>query len=211
MATGFTGQVVRISSRPFTSKKTGKPGTAFGVVLADENGQEFAPVGGFFDPPQCQVGDKVSLQATENNGYFNVVRNSLSVLAKAAAQTAPAPQQFNATAPQAQTVVAKPIAEQSGRRTNPEDAKRITYQASVSRAIEAVALLLTNKALPISAAASKAAEADRFETVVAAIDKLTVRFYNDAMSLRRLETVADETPSTAADGPLPGAAANDIP
>lgn len=209
-ATAFSGRVAKIYANPFTSKKTGKPGTAYKLVIASETGQEFPGVGGFFDPPACEVGDSVSVSATENNGYYNVVKGSLKVTAKAAPIQVQVP---HSAAAGTSVTYAGPVvgAPRTGYKTNPEDAKRITYQASLSRAIETVVALLANKALPISAAASKAAESDRFDTVLAAIDKLTVRYFNDAMTLRRLETVADETPDTAADGPLPGGAESEIP
>lgn len=211
-ATAFSGRVAKIYANPFTSKKTGKPGTAYKLVIANESGQEFPKVGGFFEPPGCAEGDAVSLLATESNGFFNVVKGSLQVTRGQPREVVQAqPAVGAAIKTDGPPAVVPAAALRTGYKTNPEDAKRITYQASLSRAIETVVALLANKALPISSAASKAAEADRFETVLAAIDKLTVRYFNDAMTLRRLETVADETPDTAADGPLPGGAESEIP
>lgn len=89
-------------------------------------------------------------------------------------------------------------------RTNPEDAKRMSYANARSTAVEVVGLLIANKALPLSAASGKASEAQRYEQVLAAIDKLTVKYHNDGLTLRLLEVVSDEgTVDTKPDAPVP--------
>jgi hypothetical protein len=76
-------------------------------------------------------------------------------------------------------------------------------QHSQEMAICAAGVLLTHNALPMSGAAFKAGEAKRFSEITAMIDKLTVKFYNDAATGRLLETVADTVIDTAPDAPLP--------
>lgn len=89
-------------------------------------------------------------------------------------------------------------------RTNPEDAKRMSYANARSTAVDVLKLLIENKAIPLSAASGKASEAKRYEEVMAALDKLTVRFHNDGLSLRLLESVADEGKTEKkAEGDLP--------
>jgi hypothetical protein len=73
-----------------------------------------------------------------------------------------------------------------------DDIRRMSYTAARSAAVETVALLLANEALPMSAAKTKAGEAKRYEEIVAAVDKLTVKFFFDAAGGRLLQSVADE-------------------
>jgi hypothetical protein len=89
------------------------------------------------------------------------------------------------------------------RQTHPEDAQRMTYAAARTAALEMVSVLLQNNALPVSAASNKAGSAKRFDEIAAAVDKLTVKFYHDGLSLRILDTVADTEPSTAPKSDLP--------
>jgi len=47
----------------------------------------------------------------------------------------------------------------------------------------------------MSVAESKPGVAKRFDEILAAVDKLTVQYFNDTMTLRRLQTVADTPPT----------------
>lgn len=89
-------------------------------------------------------------------------------------------------------------------RTNPVDAQRMGLTASRTAALEAVSILLANGALPLTKAGTKAGEAARYEEITKALDKLTVRFYQDVVTGRLLETVADE-------GKVKPPQANDLP
>jgi hypothetical protein len=87
--------------------------------------------------------------------------------------------------------------------TNPEDVARISYANARDHAIQVVALLLEQKALPLSKADTKAGEQKRFAEITAMIDKLTVQFQKDGVSLRVLESVADSRVPAKAPAPLP--------
>lgn len=76
-------------------------------------------------------------------------------------------------------------------RSNPADVERMSYANARDHAIKVVELLLAQNALPLSKTATKAGEAKRFSEITAMIDKLTVQFQKDGVSLRLLETVAD--------------------
>jgi hypothetical protein len=88
-------------------------------------------------------------------------------------------------------------------RTNPEDAKRMSFANARMSAIELVKVLLTHDGLPVSGAKTKAGQASRFDEITAAVDKLAVKYYNDGMTLRLLETVADTVTDNKPDGKLP--------
>lgn len=83
----------------------------------------------------------------------------------------------------------------------------IVLQHSQEMALRAISVLLEHDGLPLTKASNKAGEAKRFDEIVAAIDKLTVKYYRDAETGRLLETVADMgVVDTSADGPIPDAA-----
>lgn len=90
-------------------------------------------------------------------------------------------------------------------RTNPEDAKRMSYANARSLAVEVVTLLLANDALPVTSAKGKAGEAKREAEIAAYIDKYTVQYHTDGITLRLLDLVEDPRAGTvkAADGELP--------
>lgn len=83
-----------------------------------------------------------------------------------------------------------------------DDIRRMSYSAARASAIDVISALLAADALPISGAKTKAGQADRFETVTSAIDKLTVEFYFDAATGRKIEVYSD-------DGSLSGGSQSD--
>jgi hypothetical protein len=72
---------------------------------------------------------------------------------------------------------------------------RIQYQSARKDALAFIAVLAEQDALPITAASGKGNKAKRYEELEEILDKLTVRFYNDILTLRVLEKVQDETPT----------------
>jgi len=72
-------------------------------------------------------------------------------------------------------------------------------------ALDAIDLLLRNDALPMSAAKTKAGQASRFDEVTAAIDKLTVEYFFDSATGRKLVTVADAGSKESRVAELPAA------
>lgn len=82
--------------------------------------------------------------------------------------------------------------------------QNIHYQNSRTAAIELTGILLDNDALPITGAKTKAGEAKRYDEITAAVDTLTVKFFNDLESFRLFETVTDVGEvDTSPDGELP--------
>lgn len=154
---------------------------------------------GFLDSaPAVQEGEYVTVQASvDERGNLAAVKGTLK----------------RQKAPEGQATPAKQTASSGNRfdgtgisnRTNPEDAKRMSYSSARTAAIEVVTLLLEHDALPITTAKTAAGVPKRFDEITAAVDKLTVEYYNDGMSLRKTETVADAgVQDVKADGPLPG-------
>lgn len=196
----FEGRVVRLNTKTGTNSRGNW--VLYSLKLAEENGDElpWASVG--FKHPNVNEGDSVSFTAEEKDGRYSIVQGT--TVKKIAAEKPATPVKATATAAAAAKPAKAVAAAPNYRGTHPEDAKRMTYAAARSAAIQVVGLLLMNKGLPISQAATKAADAKRFDEVTAAIDKLTVQFHHDGMSLRKLETVADTVTDTASDGPIPG-------
>ncbi|OGT59959.1 MAG: hypothetical protein A3E01_07715 [Gammaproteobacteria bacterium RIFCSPHIGHO2_12_FULL_63_22] len=80
---------------------------------------------------------------------------------------------------------------QIGQNSTEDDVRRISYASARTAALGAVDILLKNDALPMSAAKTKAGQASRFDEVTAAIDKLTIEYFFDSATGRKLSTVAD--------------------
>lgn len=82
--------------------------------------------------------------------------------------------------------------------------QNIHYQNSRTAAIELVGILLANDGLSISGNKQKAGQAMRFDEITAAVDKLTVKFFNDLETFRLFDTVQDfGEVDTSADAELP--------
>jgi hypothetical protein len=94
-------------------------------------------------------------------------------------------------------------------RSNPADVERMSYANARDAAIKVVTLLLANGALPLSKTQTKAGEAKRFAEITAAIDKLTVQFQRDGVTLRLLDLVADARAVETKVSPLPDDADGD--
>lgn len=195
--------VEKINSKSGTNRN-GKPYTLYSMKLADKDGNELPgwyQLG--FDKPVCKEGDYVKLEATPKGNNFDVVKGTVQVSKNPPAK---APTQRSSGGggggTPAKTKTSDLFGEIGGYNTE-DDIRRMSYSAARHDAVAAVAALLQFDALPMSAAKSKAGQADRFESVTAAIDKLTVQFFFDAATGRKLETVADNAPDTGFDAPLP--------
>ncbi len=85
-----------------------------------------------------------------------------------------------------------------------DDIRRMSYAAAREDAVETVKMLLENNGLKLVTADSKAGFATRFDVITSAIDKLTVEYFFDAATGRKLDTVADAgTVDVEGDGELP--------
>lgn len=69
--------------------------------------------------------------------------------------------------------------------------RQIVHQHSQEMAIRLVTTMLEQEALPMSVAKSKAGTTKRFEEIQLQVDKFTVKFHNDVVSLRLLDSVED--------------------
>lgn len=92
---------------------------------------------------------------------------------------------------------------QIGGNNTEDDIRRMSYTAARSAAVELVLGLLEHEALPMTAAKTKAGEAKRYDEIVAAVDKLTVKFFFDAAGGRLLTSVADEGTKETRVAPVP--------
>lgn len=190
------GFIRNTSTRNGKSKKPPyKPWTSYNAEIHSDDGQ-VTRISFGFDRPDVSEGDYVRLEAFEKNGFLEVDQSTMERL-EAPKQATPPPAQTEGSGTSGNGVIAGKAKEdfapqQYGYKTNPEDAKRMTFSASNDRAVQVVQLLLANDALPHSKAKGKGGEAQRYEEIMAAIDKITVKFFNDTLTLRSLEVVADE-------------------
>lgn len=212
MSEVYTGFVARLTTK--TGKKgNGEPWTKWSAKIEQKDGTEYNDwVSLGFDDPGIKEGDYIRVQVEDNNGYKQIVKGT-TVQKNTKNPPARAQKQQNST----QRGNGGGFRRSGGgggggnrfdgtgiqNRSNPEDVKRMTYANARTAAIALVDVLLSHDALPSSIAKTKAGQASRFDEALAAVDKLTVRFHNDGLTLRLLETVADTVTETKADGPLP--------
>lgn len=188
--------------------KTGEsargPWKAYSLKLSDKDGNELP--GWYqcgFEAPPCKDGDYVKLDATPKGSNFEVQSGSIKVSKNPPAKPASksAPKGGGRGGP---TVKTSELFGDIGGYNTEDDIRRMSYSAAREAAVDVVGLLLENKALPLVKADTKAGAASRFEIITEAVDKLTIEFFFDAASGRKLETVADAgVPDVEGDGELP--------
>jgi hypothetical protein len=185
---GFLG---KINEKSGTGKRG--PWTLYSAKLQDESGEDSSDWISFgFDKPKVKQGDYVKITVDDSGERPKVTE--VKALKNAPARAAEAKK-----------------ADSKGT-TVTEDRKQrsIHMQNSRTAAIAAVQLLATHDALALPKAGTKPAEAKRYDIITAAIDKLTVQYFNDLESMRLLETVADAgAVDTKPDAPLPSADKDD--
>lgn len=161
----FIGFIKKLNSKPGTTK-AGKPWIAYSVKLETKDGDEIGQwfrLG--FNKPDASEGDYVKLICSEVNDKFATVE-SIKVSANP-----PERKRQAATSSTGSTGG-------SGYNSDEQRADR-AYHAARGTAVDLISVLLEHKALPVSAAQTKAGSAKRYEEIVAAVDKLTVKYFRD--------------------------------
>lgn len=205
MSTKYRGFVAKLGTKTGEGKRG--PWTLYSVKIEKEDGSEYPDwVSLGFDEPSCKEGDFVVLEANDDNGRQKLVPGTLKRV-----KNGPARKQ-KAAAP-AGGGGKKWGGGGGGFKADPDKDRRITFMNCRTAAVEFIALLEKLDALPISAAATKAGKAKREEEIVAILDKYTVRFFGDTVSvpLRVLENVQDigNVEQKKPDGKLPDADEDD--
>lgn len=171
----YTGIVEKVIDKSGRTKK-GKPYTLFNFKL--EDGEWF---GLPFDVrPAFMEGDNIEFEGDKNDNGYLTVFGDVRIIPK--------------PAPQASGGASSGSGNQSNGANGSAGSERqtqIVLQHSQEMALKAVALLLANDGLPVAKAATKAGTAKRFDVIVAAVDKLTVKYYNDVVTGRLLEAIED--------------------
>jgi hypothetical protein len=197
----FVGYIRNTKSNNGVSK-AGRPWSSYNAEIHTEKGVQKISFG--FDKPTVSEGDYVELEANLNKGFMEVDKSTVKRIDPPKAAAVPAGTKAVASDAEFKNRVTSDIVPDYNRQTNPEDARRMTYAAARSASIELAAVLLANDALPTSKAQNKGGSAKRFNEIVAAVDKLTVKYFHDGLTLRLLETVADTQIETAPSSDLPG-------
>ena len=142
-----------------------------------------------FNKPTINKGDYVSVVIEKDANNYDVVKSAAKI---------PAPQQPVADK-------ASPRGDNGHLSATGDRNNSIVYQSSRKDALALVALLITQNALPVSEAKTKAGTAKRYEEIMALVDKLTVQYFYDVNTLRNLDRVQDG----GADAPAPSALPED--
>jgi hypothetical protein len=187
----FRGFVVKIN----TKTGNGKRGqwTLYSVKLEGEDGTElkdWLSIG--FDAPKFKEGDYIKLTADKNDrGYLQADPKSISVAKNPPARKGKGGGSTGDAS--------------SGSSSRGNYSKGgVDWNSAVARSMEFTDLLIEHDALHLSPAKGAGGIEKRRAEIEAIVDKYTVKFYNDVMSLRLLETVQDPgVIDTGADGALP--------
>ena len=189
------GFVTKIFTKSGNSARGKWVADSFKIADAEGNEDSYFYQMGFREkgkldvPPAFVEGDFIRFEYDDKDDSARTYKPGTGVKVKNAPERA-APAQSAAPAPG----------------TGGNTQQNIHYQNSRTAAIETVGLLLNNNALPITGAKTKAGEAARYDEIVAAVNKLTVQFFNDLESFRLFETVSDAgVVDTSADEELPDA------
>jgi hypothetical protein len=184
----IVGEVVKIGEKKGKSNRGAW--TLYSLKILQDDGTEADWISVGFDKPDVNEGDYVTVTAEENErGFLGAKPRDIIPTTRP-----PRSQAANKSVFQQSETVVSGTDRQTG----------IILQHSQEMAIAAMGLLLTNDALPMSEAKTKAGTAKRFDEIVASIDKFTVKYYNDVVSGRLLESVTDMgVVDTSADGPIP--------
>lgn len=182
----FKGFVAAINSKSGRTSK-GKSWTVYSMKVEKEDGTEYDKwISCGFTEPDVKKGDYVKITTeTNEKGYENAVDGGIKKLKNAPAR------------------VGKGGDSASGKNVSSSTQQSIHYQNSRNLAVAVLGILNDKDALPLSAAKTAAGAAKRYEEIMALVDKLTVRFFYDAETLRLLTSVTDEGKPAAADGELP--------
>lgn len=209
----YKGFISTIIARDVPARGHRPASKAYSFKIELENGDEAKEWFGYgFKEPPFKEGAYVQFDAETNaNGFLTVIEGTGSSpknppARKSARQSSSGAVQNGSSSGTAQSTAGTNAAAVATATSNGEQADRqtqIVMQHSQEIAVRVVVALLANNGLPMTGAATKAGEAKRFSEVTAMIDKLTVRYYNDVVTARLLDIVADTVPSKEPDGPLP--------
>lgn len=181
------GVVKKITVKGYTGRG-GKQGSVYSFLVIQDNGEEAWLTFGFDKEPPFEEGDRVNVGYTEKNGYKTYVEGSGRIIPVAKKTDVPSGSSSGADAGKESV---RERGNQSGAGGASDRQAQIVWQHSQEMAIAKIGLLLQHDGLPMSTAKTKAAQAQRYAEISAAIDKETVKAYNDVLSLRLLQTVAD--------------------
>ena len=181
----FKGFAKKINVKTGTGKRG--PWKLYSVKLENDDGTEVESwISLGFDAPDFKEGDYVKITTEKSErGYENATE--VKRLKNAPARSAGPTKSGGAV---------------SGGSTDARQS-HIHYQSSRKDAIEILKLLTQQDALPLSSAKTKAGEAKRYEEIMALVDKITVQFFHDAETLRKLESVVDAGADEKVVGKLP--------
>jgi hypothetical protein len=196
----FIGEIAVFSKREVAGRNG--PITAYSAKIVKPDGEEYDEWVGFgFKKPTCAKGDSVKIAAKKENGFWKAV--DVEVTAEGDGE-AGEPEQEEQESGDSGSKGKSGSSVQAVSSSSKEPAsglkdKRIGYQNSRTAALELTSLLLQHKAVPLAATAGKAGDAKRFEEVMALVDKLTVKLFNDLSTFRLLADVEDayEAPAKA--------------
>lgn len=192
------------------------PWTAYRIRLQRASGEMEPRTFGFgFTAPKFKAGDFLRFDATvKDDKWADYIEGSGKLVKNAPAKPAApaAPSGNGGGRPgggkggyQQRPPVESKLFGKIGQNSTEDDIRRISYTSARTAALEMVGLLLANNALPMSSAKTKDGEAKRFTELTAAVDKLTIEYYFDSATGRKLETVADPGSKETRVAPLPEA------
>lgn len=122
--------------------------------------------------PKCKVGDTIECVIGKNDrGYDQIDSKTIKVVpAEVAAK-----------------VEVTPALANNSERGDKDRQQAIHFQSSRKDAIAVMGMLLANGVFPLDDGEKKPKEADKYDFILTAIDKLSMRFYQDLETKRLME------------------------
>ena len=195
---------------------TGKPYTLYSFQMVDKDGNKLP---GYyqcgFNKPACKDGDYVKLEVTAKGNNWEVTKDSIKTSKNPPAMPTIAEEKKSGGykgggGGGAKTTKSDLFGDIGGYNTE-DDIRRMSYSAARTTATEVVKMLLEHDALKLVKADTKAGAASRFDLITAAVDKLTVEYFYDSATGRKLESVVDAgEPVPEGDGDLPDTTPEDL-
>lgn len=192
------GTVAKIATKTGRSRRG--QWTLYSFITQDESGNENGWVTFGFEAPPFHEGDFIEYETeTDQDGRVQYKKGTGKIIPRPKQ-----PEQPTRAEQVSSQAAAGGNSQSSGSASLDARQQSIVLQHSQEMAIKAVTVLLQNDSLPTTGAKTKAGEAKRFEEIVAAIDKLTVKYFNDVVSGRLLSNVPDMgIINTAPDAQIP--------
>ena len=187
MGTRIEGFVKKIFEKSGRSARGAWTAHSFKIESAQGEEDKYFYQLGFNNPPKFDEGDFISFEYEDKDDTARTFIKGTGNKPAPPEKEAPPAKNYKGAA----TVKSSELFGDIGGYNTEDDIRRMSYSSCRGDAISVVGLLLANDALPMSGAKAKAGQAKRFAEINAMVDKLTVEYFFDAASGRKIDIIQD--------------------